>query len=41
MTRFKELVALLLLALSIAVAPVACGDGSDNGDGSTNNMTPG
>ena len=38
--RFKELLALLLLGLSIAVAPIAC---SDNGgdDGGVDAMTKG
>jgi hypothetical protein len=38
--RFKELLALLLLGLSIALAPVACSDDNGNNDGSAD-MTPG
>jgi hypothetical protein len=38
--RFKELMALLLLGVSIALAPMACGDSNNNDDGSTS-MTPG
>jgi hypothetical protein len=38
--RFKELLALMLLGLSIALAPIACG--SDTGNtGDASSMTPG
>jgi len=36
--RFKELFALLLLGLSIALAPIACGS-DDGGDGGVDAMT--
>jgi len=38
--RFKELLALLLLGLSIALAPIACSD-NGGGDGGVDAMTPG
>ena len=38
--RLKELLALLLLGLSIALAPIACSSDSGN-DGSVDSMTPG
>jgi hypothetical protein len=37
--RFNELLALLLLGLSIALAPIACG--SDDGNNDASSMTPG
>jgi hypothetical protein len=38
--RFKELLALMLLGLSVALAPIACG--SDTGNASdASSMTPG
>jgi hypothetical protein len=39
--RLKDLLFLLCLGLGIALAPIACGDGDDNNDGSVNHMTPG
>ena len=39
--RLKDLLVLLCLGLGIALAPLACSDGSDDPDGSVNNMTPG
>jgi hypothetical protein len=39
--RLKDLLFLLCLGLGIALAPIACSDGSDDPDGSVNNMTPG
>jgi len=42
--RLKELLALLLLGLSIALAPIACSSNDSNGDGNAdtiNSMTPG
>jgi len=42
MTRkFKELMALLLLGLSIALVPIACGSDDGNNDGAVDRMTPG
>lgn len=41
MRRFQEFLILLLLGVSIAVAPIACGGDNGNDDGSTNHMTPG
>ena len=38
--RFKELMVLLLLGVSIALAPLACSDSGNDNDGSTT-MTPG
>ena len=38
--RFNELVALLLLGLSIALAPIACGSNNGDNDGSVDHMTP-
>jgi hypothetical protein len=38
--RFKELLALLLLGLSIALAPIACSSSSGD-DGGVDAMTPG
>ena len=37
--RFNELLALLLLGLSIALAPIACGSSDSGNDASS--MTPG
>ena len=37
--RLNELLVLLLLGLSIAIAPLACGD-SNGGDGGADSMTP-
>jgi hypothetical protein len=37
--RLNELLVLLLLGLSIALAPIACGSDNSGNDGST--MTPG
>jgi hypothetical protein len=37
--RLNELLVLLLLGLSIAIAPLACGD-SGGGDAGTDSMTP-
>ena len=39
--RFKELMVLLLLGVSIALAPIACGDDNSNDDGGPRTMTPG
>jgi hypothetical protein len=39
--RFKELMALLLLGVSIALAPMACSDSNNNDDGGPTSMTPG
>ena len=39
--RFKELMVLFLLGLSIALAPMACSDNGNNDDGGPNTMTPG
>ena len=42
--RLKELLALLLLGLSIALAPIACSSNDNSGDGNAdtiNSMTPG
>jgi hypothetical protein len=38
--RFKELLALMLLGLSIALAPIACGSSTGNAE-DANSMTPG
>jgi hypothetical protein len=38
--RFNELLVLLLLGLSIAIAPIACGS-SDSGNNDGSSMTPG
>jgi hypothetical protein len=37
--RLNELLVLLLLGLSIAIAPLACGS-SNSGDAGTDTMTP-
>ena len=39
--RLNDLLIMLFLGLSIALAPIACGGDDGNNDGSTNNMTPG
>src|SRR4029078_182825 len=39
--RFKELIALLLLGVSIALAPMACSDSNNNAPGGPTSMTPG
>jgi hypothetical protein len=39
--RFNHLIALLLLGLSIALAPIACGSDDGNNDGAVDHMTPG
>ena len=39
--RFKELMVLFLLGVSIALAPMACSDDNSNDDGGPRTMTPG
>lgn len=39
--RFKELMVLFLLGVSIALAPMACNDDNSNDDGGPRTMTPG
>jgi hypothetical protein len=39
--RFKELMVLFLLGVSIALAPMACSDSNNNDDGGNTTMTPG
>lgn len=40
MRKFHELLILLLLGVSIAVAPIACGGDNGNDDGAADHMTP-
>jgi hypothetical protein len=40
MRRFHEFLILLLLGVSIAVAPIACGGDDGNNDGAVDHMTP-
>jgi hypothetical protein len=40
MRKFHELLILLLLGVSIAVAPIACGSDNGNDDGAADHMTP-
>ena len=39
--RFKELMVLFLLGVSIALAPMACSDDNNKDDGGPRTMTPG
>ncbi|HEY7372465.1 MAG TPA: hypothetical protein VIF57_09930 [Polyangia bacterium] len=39
--RFNELLVLLLLGLSIAIAPIACGSSDSGGNSDGSSMTPG
>jgi len=39
--RFKDLLVLVLLGLSVAIAPIACSDDNNNDDGGPRTMTPG
>jgi hypothetical protein len=39
--RFNDLIALLLLGLAIALAPMACSGDDGNNDGAVDHMTPG
>ena len=39
--RFKELMVLFLLGVSIALAPMACSDNDNDNDGGPRTMTPG
>jgi hypothetical protein len=40
MKRLNEFLFLLLLGLSIAVAPIACGSSTSGDDGAVDHMTP-
>jgi hypothetical protein len=40
MRRIHEFLILLLLGVSIAVAPMACGGDDGNNDGAVDHMTP-
>jgi hypothetical protein len=40
MKKLHELLILLLLGVTIAVAPIACGSDNGNNDGAADHMTP-